>query len=404
MPNQYPGNTTLSQLEQNYYTPQTGIGVDNSRKFFDYSMGYQNTPNYAPTVANPNYGSMNATAYNGGMNPIMPNPIYNNYGSMGNLFAGNGGNGGGGSNGFSASSLSDMFNSFSGGGNVDFNSGTPEGYNPYQFMPTFSGLERPSSPVAGLEPEQEYLRQQMMGQLLGEHPGEDLAYDEAYSTVAGDYMHPDSNPYMTELINALGDDTSSTLNRGINDILSRAGVGGALGGSRAALMQGQAVGDATRAQNTNVSSLLNANYQNERTRQLDTIPTLTSLENAPIQRAGQAYDLASIPQQLKQKLIDAQREELLRQQNERLQPLQVGQSILGQRMGQTVPIVQQQASSLSGLGNLFSGLGGLATGVGNLNSRVPATTAPATTSTGGGGGGGGTNNWGWLGEIFGGDE
>ena len=375
MPNTYPGNTTLSAGEQNFLSPIMAVQQDRSNKFINDGM-FQNSPDFSPFVNNPYYGGR--YDYPGNTQRTMvANPMFSNS-NMGNVFAGN--NNGGSSSGFSSGVDGTINNAFSGGGSQVFNDNTPEGFNPYQFTPTFQNLERPDSPVAGLEPEQEFLRQFMMGGLMGERPGEDAAYDQLMSTVNGDYLYQDSNPYITDLLNSLGEDTTNQLNQGVNSILSRAGVGGALGGSRAALMKGQAVGESTRGMNATEADVLNTNYQRERQNQLSAIPGLLDVEGKPVQRAAQAYDLASIPQQLKQQLIDAQRGELLRQQNERLQPIQVGQSVLGQRMGQTIPIVQQPQNPLTGLGALFSGIGSLGNAYNNMNT------------SGGGTGGGGTNN------------
>ena len=322
----------------------------------------------SPWLQNPEWNSSMPTAYRTIENPLWWQP------NTGGAFSGGTGFGGGGISGgnFGSSSMGNLFssgnvnNSFSGGGSQEFNANQPEGFNPYQFMPSFQQFQRPDSPVAGPSEEEEYLRQFMMGQLLGEHPGEDAAYNELMKTIQGDYMHPDSNPYLTEMINSLGMDTTQQLNKSVNDILSRSGTAGALGGSRSALMQGQAAGETTRGFNEQISNLLNQNYQGERNRQLGATQTMPGLEGLATQRTGQALGLAGIPREFEQKLIDAQMQEWLRMQNERFQPIQIGQSILGQGMGQTIPIVQPQQSGLAGFGQAAQGLGGLLSGIGGL--------------------------------------
>lgn len=321
-----------------------------------------------------------------GTAPYIPNPAYNQGSSSFNVgapqFGGNqqfndqGGSYSGGTNrNFSFGDI------YGGGQGMQFDQNTPQGYNPYQFMPAFQQYQRPDSPVAGDTPESEFLRQYMMGQLTGEHPGQNAAYDELMRTVQGDYMNPETNPYMTESINALGADTTQQLNKGVNDILSRAGVGGALGGSRAALMQGQAAGETTRGFNEAVANMLNQNYQQERGRQLQSIPGLLGVENLPIEQAGQARALADRPRELQQQLINAQMQEWLRQQSERLLPLQTGQSVLGQRMGQTIPIVQPQQSPWAGAGQLAQGAGSIMSGLSpymkSLGSLFSTNTAQA---------------------------
>lgn len=328
-------STTPQPFLKNYYNPASGNGFGNGIGTIPY-------------ISNPAYGGF-GSGMNGGGGNGQP--------STGDIFSG-------GSRSTIGGRTNGVYNNnFSGGGSQNFSTqGQPGDYNPYQFMPSFSDFNRPSSPIAGETPEEEYLRQFMMGQLLGDHPGENAAYDELYSTVSGDYLHPDSNPYLTESINALGADTTNQLNNSINQILSRAGTGGALGGSRSALMQGQAGGESVRGFNETVANLLNSNYQQERNRQQGAIPGLVGLDNAPTARTGEAMGLAGVPRQFEQQNINARMGEWLRQQNERLLPLQTGQSILGQRMGQTVPIVQPQQSTLAGLGQLGQGLGSLFSG------------------------------------------
>lgn len=267
---------------------------------------------------------------------------------------------------FNASSFGDVFAGITGGGNQHFNANQAEGFNPYQYTPVVQNLQRPDRAVLPLTPEEEYIRQLGLGSLLGERPGEDLAFQELLNTVGGMYLGPESNPYLADVINASGDTVSDYFNRSINDILSRAGVSGALGGSRAALLQGEALSDTARNFNQIISELLNENYQGERNRQLGAIPSLLQVEGLPTQRYAQALGLAGMPRELEQQELNFRISELLRQQNERFLPLQVGQSILGQRLGQTIPITGPNQSGLAGLGSLLSGVGSAASGLGNL--------------------------------------
>lgn len=268
--------------------------------------------------------------------------------------------------GFRGGSFGDVFSNISGGGNQQFNQNQAEGFNPYQYTPTVQNLQRPDRAVLPLSDEEEYIRQLSLGSLLGEHPGEDTAYQELLNTVGGAYLGPDSNPYLADQINATGADVSQQFNKNINDILNRAGIGGALGGSRAALMLGQGAGEATRGFNSIESALLNEDYQAERNRQLAAIPGLLSTEGMPVQRYGQAMNLAGIPRNLDQQETQFRINELLRQQNERLMPIQVGQSVLGQSIGQSIPVVNQQGSKASGLGSLISGIGSLGSSLGSM--------------------------------------
>lgn len=315
-------------------------------------------PNHYAPANNNGFGYL-------GQIPFIQNPAFSSTGSSGPLTSSSGGG-----------SMGDVFtsgnitNSFGGGGKQTFNRNQPDEFNPYQFMPAFQQFQRPDSPVAGLTPEEEFLRQFGMGQLLGPREGEDLAWQELMRTVGGEYLSHETNPYLNDQINALGDLTAEKLNESINQILSRAGVSGALGGSRAALMQGEAAGEMTRGFNQIISDMLQSNYQNERNRQLGGIPGLLNIEQMPFARTMQAMGLAGIPREQQQKLIDAQMAEWQRMQSERLLPLQVGQSVLGQRMGQTIPIVQPQQSLLGGLGSLTSGIGSLMSGANSMGNLL----------------------------------
>lgn len=318
--------------------------------------------------------NVNYTSLRSGMNyPAEYHPASSGFGgAYGPGGSGGSGGSGSGSSGYNANSmfngrsLGDVFANITGGGSQNFSQNQASGFNPYQYTPTVQNLQRPDRAVLPLSDEEEYLRQLYMGELMGPRPGEDASLQELLNTVGGMYLHPDSNPYLAEQINATGADTTQQFNKNINDILDRAGVSGALGGSRAALMQGQAAGESTRGFNQIVSDLLNQNYQTERGRQLAAIPGLLQTEDLPAQRYGKAFEAAGIPRGLDQKELEFRLNELLRQQNERMLPIQVGQSVLGQRMGQTIPIANSNGSPLSGLGSLLSGVGSAASGLSGL--------------------------------------
>lgn len=347
-----------------------GFGDPNATASDLYNLPFGMRQGSYPTMSQYNSGSFYRDIY--GSPQATPSTYLNGGGgfggnnSFGDLFAQSSG---GSRGGFSSGSSGDINNSWGGsGGGFDFGNGTPSGYNPYQFMPSFQQFQRPDSPVAGETPEEEFLRQYTMGQLLGDQPGRDAAYNMLYNTVNGDYLSPESNPFLGQQINAIGEDTANQLNRSVNDILSRAGTGGALGGSRSALMQGTAAGEATRGFNTNVTNMLNENYQRERGLQLGAVPGLLQTEGLPIQQSLQAMQLAGVPREFQQQLINAQMQEWLRQQSERYLPVQVGQSVMGQRMGQQIPIVQPQQNWMQGLGSLAQGAGSLASGARTIGS------------------------------------
>lgn len=300
---------------------------------------------------------------------VMRNPAYDNAGANSNeggfyngQWMGGSNAGGSGGSGGNIGSMGDIFTDIRGAGSINFGNPQTGDFNPYQFAPSFQQFQRPDSPVAGLTPEEEFLRQYTMGQLLGPQEGYDTSMDTLMKTVRGDYLNQETNPYITQNINTLGKVSSDQFNSNINDILSRAGVSGALSGSRAALMQGEAAGDFTRDYNQTISDMLLKNYSAERSNQMQAIPGLLQAEQIPIQQSAQAMALAGVPREMQQKLIDAQMAEWQRMQSERMLPISVGQSIMGQRMGQTIPIVQPNQSMLQGAGGLMGGLGSLLQG------------------------------------------
>lgn len=345
-----PGYTSVGSL------PINVVGDAAHAGFGGFPPPYIRDPNFQRT------GLQNApSSYPG--NPWIANPIYTGGGNLGNLIGGGGGGGGfSGSSGgsFSGNTFADVFSNIFGGGNINFGNGTPEGFNPYQFTPTVQNLQRPNRAFLPLSDEEEAMRQYLMGTLLGERPGEQAGYEELLNTVQGDYLHPESNPYLTEQINALSAESTDRLNESINQLLARAGVGGALGGSRAALMQGQAAGETGRAFDQMVADLLSGNYQRERGLQLSAIPGLVDIENMLSGRIGQAMQIAGMPRSIEQQENMYRLGELTRQQNERLMPIQVGQSVAGQRIGQTIPVVNPQSNPLAGLGGLLQGVGSIA--------------------------------------------
>ena len=357
-------------------------------------MGWGNAP--PAYITNPNAGLSSGGFRSAGPQYIV-NPMYSaGGGGGGNFQAVSGGGGGGGGGGFNAGTSGNVFSDFSGGGSQVFNNNAPEGMNPYQFQPTVQNLQRPNRAFLPLSDEEEAMRQYIMGSLLGARPGEDVAYNELFNTVSGDYLHPQSNPYLSEQIDVIGTESTDRLNESINQILARAGTAGAFGGSRSALMQGQAAGETGRAFDQIIADLLSSNYQRERGLQLASIPGLLEVEGMPTQRATQAMGVAGIPRGIEQQENMYRLQELMRQQNERLMPLQVGQSILGQLMGQTIPIANQ-GGGLAGLGSLLTGVGNLAGS--SLGQNIGSGLSGAWTGLGnllGAGGGGGS----YLGSLI----
>jgi len=238
----------------------------------------------------------------------------------------------------------------------------------------------------GLRPQEEALRQEAIGGFTGQQQavdvgreravgsllaprtgGEEIAGQTLRSTAGGEFLSQESNPFLQEQISTI----NRNLQRNIANIASRAGVAGAGGGTREAVLQGVAAGE-TSGQ---IGDLLAANFARERGLQQGAVDPLLRFEQQPTQdeltalgveqqfgapeATIRAAELESIPREISQANRDVEVQEQLRQQSERLLPVQVGQSILGQRIGQSVPVVSPAQSPLAGLGSLFSGLGNL---------------------------------------------
>jgi len=87
-----------------------------------------------------------------------------------------------------------------------------------------------------LSQNEELLRQRAIGQLLTRSPDEDIAGQTLRETVSGDFLSPESNPFLQSQIDIINEN----LARNINSIISRAGVEGAGGGARERVLQGVA--------------------------------------------------------------------------------------------------------------------------------------------------------------------
>lgn len=245
-------------------------------------------------------------------------------------------------------------------------------------------------PIVGLRPEEEAIRQQAVGGFTGQQEridaargrttgsllaprtaGEQTAGQELQRTVGGDFLSVGSNPFLQEQISTI----NRNLQQNIANIASRAGVAGAGGGSREAVLQGEAAAG-TSGQ---IGDLLAANFARERGLQQQAIDPLLQFEGQPTrneltalgveQQAGapeallRAGELEGVPRQIEQARANIDVDEALRQQAERLVPTQVGQSILGQRIGQSIPVITPQQSGLSQASSLIGSIGKLAGGL-----------------------------------------
>jgi hypothetical protein len=215
----------------------------------------------------------------------------------------------------------------------------------------------------GLTEPQEALRQAGIGNLLGERPDEDLSRDLLRRTVQGMFLRPEDNPFLASQVDALSQDTSHQLGVDINNVRSMIGKAGGGGGSREALMAGTATGTANRGFANAVANLYANNYARERALQQSSTGDLLTMEDRPLNRILQGFELEDIPRQIEQKNLEGDISEFRRGQAERYQPLQIAQSILGQRMGQTTPVIQPgKASPLAGAGGAAQGAGSLLSG------------------------------------------
>lgn len=256
-------------------------------------------------------------------------------------------------------------------------------------------LEKPQTFTVPASQDENVLLGRAINQMANDpRPGLQTAQQYLTDEVSGKFLDPNTNVGLQKQVGALGDTTAFNLQRQIGDTLARAGQSGAGGGSRSALMQGQAIGEANRGYSSAVGDLLGKAYGQNRLLQSQAPGALINSENIPAQNTLTAYSLAGIPRQQEQAERNAQLEELSSQRNAQYQPLQVAQSILGQRLGQSIPIVAPGQNPMAGIAGLLGGLGGLGGGLaqllGSLNGGV------STSTTGGGGGGGG---WGLIGAL-----
>lgn len=310
----------------------------------------------------------------------------------------------------------------------------PGGFDPsqYQYQPTVSNIAQPSQAVLPLSPQQDFLRQYGMGQLMGPNqtqdymtnmlnaimtnqqfgqaPGMDFLKsmiggaqpgggDPTAAGMAGIFggnqLDVANNPVMQNLVGALGNTAQTNLQRGIGDILSRSNLQGGFGGSRQALMEGQATADTMKGLNQTVADLMNTaqqaaygrqlqagsilsgeyqqaagrqlsaadlanqQYQQVANRQIAALPFAQQAANQPIQNTMQALQLAGMPQDIANANNAYVLQQLQQMNDQRFLPLQIAQSIFGQQMGQTIPVVTPQTSNLAGVGSILSGTGSL---------------------------------------------
>ena len=253
-------------------------------------------------------------------------------------------------------------------------------------------LERPETFTIPSSRDEDILLNKGILQTLGERPGLEASQKYLSDEVSGKFLDPNQNVGLQQQIGALSNANQFNLQRNIGDTLARAGQSGAGGGSRSALLQGQAVGESNRGYSQAVGDLLGKAYGQNRLLQSQAPGQLINSENIPAQNTMAAYGLAGIPRQQQQIEQNARLEELSNQRNAQYQPLQVAQSILGQRLGQTIPIVAPGQNPMAGIAGLLSGLGGFGGGLAQLLGNLKGNAGSSTT-------GGGSTGWGLIGSL-----
>lgn len=187
--------------------------------------------------------------------------------------------------------------------------------------------------TVGLSPEEEALRQSNIGRLLTRSPEEQAGINPLMISASGGYLNPETNPYLAQTSKAITTSSNENLYRNLARSKDEAFQAGAGGGSRQALREGEAIGTSQRALDEIIANLFGENLARERGLQTTASKDLLDYSNVPIERGLKAETLAGIPRELEQSETDKQINDYLRQQEERLIPLEVSQGLLGQRMG-----------------------------------------------------------------------
>jgi len=264
-------------------------------------------------------------------------------------------------------------------------------------------------PVLGLRPEEEALRTGQVGSLLASQgrtdalrsdiqrrliapnsPQEQSIIDASVNIGSGGFINP--------FTNSLIDRTQFELLKSTNAIRSQAGVAGAGGGSREAVLKGTAAGEATGRIGeilANAARFSESARAGEASRAFGFArQDISDAERAAEveQRLGggerrlQALQLEGVPRNIEQTNRDRFLVEESRRQSERFLPIQVAQSIAGQQAGQVIPVVTPNQSPLAGIGSVLSGAGDLF-GAFRPPQQIATGTGTGTTSTTSGGGG-----------------
>lgn len=156
----------------------------------------------------------------------------------------------------------------------------------------------------------------------------------ALSTIAGDYLSPDSNPFIRGAVDAAIRPVTEQLNRqiipGIGDASQ---AGGAYGGDRQGVMQGIAAGDWAQAAGDIGSTMYFNNYNAERDRQMQAPSLLTQANSMALAPAQALLTGGGMQQGWAQGQLDANRQGFVNSQMDPWSGVQNYQNILQGLMG-----------------------------------------------------------------------
>ena len=188
--------------------------------------------------------------------------------------------------------------------------------------------------------------------------------DLAMRTIAGDFLRPESNPYLAGSVASAMRPVQESLNQNIVGIGDA--FGDAYGGARQGVAQGRAIGDATGRMAEVANSIYDNNYQRERQNQLNSPALLEAARTIGMAPAQILQQVGNVQQGWEQSNLDADLRRYEMQLAAPWQGMPQYQSALGiaQPYGtQTVNTSGTMPRQGGGLGGaLQGGLGGAATG------------------------------------------
>lgn len=148
-------------------------------------------------------------------------------------------------------------------------------------------------------------------QSWAQQPGqlEDVGRGLLAGTMQGEYLKPESNPFLRQMSEAMMGNMSDAIaagSEGLGDIFSKAGV--SYRGPAEQKMRQGALSDFSNA----MTNLYGNTYESERNRQMSALPMAQSWAQMPYQRASSLMQAGTLPRQLQQGNLDKQYAEFLR--------------------------------------------------------------------------------------------